>query len=377
MKKILSSVISSILGAAIVMAVAVGSSWFVNWNVKTWFNSWGKSKTSVDNSGNEQGDSYTENLIVTSISENGIMPLSIMTYSTENDYYSDIVQGATKITATVSPIATEARDFTWLAEWSDPSSEWASGKNVFDYLVFTSTTWSADARTSAYVEVIQPFGEQIIITCSYDNDPTICASCTADYLKRVENAAVYADIVMNGEVTLHSLEALYTVGTIKGTITPKYLYAELSAEAKAYLTPWARGSSSYIDTWSDLSNGDSSILQLGVYGYRGEGKKDLTQPDCDYRFDVNYFVCDSSDNYFVNQYLQANADTYLQAAFIDCARTTSNNLRAVVEYTYSYGDISFDGIAYSEYVSMSPDWFYSDLFAVNGLGVDKDTILFY
>ena len=44
MKKIISSAISLILAAALIIAVWIGSSGFKNWKVKTWFNGWGKDK---------------------------------------------------------------------------------------------------------------------------------------------------------------------------------------------------------------------------------------------------------------------------------------------------------------------------------------------
>ena len=354
----------------------VGGKWFKNRYVKTWFNSWGQNKQ--DNSDNEHNGNYTENLVVNLVNDCELMPLSVMAYSADNDNYADYAQNSTKITASVAPITTEARDFTWSAEWANPSSDWATGKNVSDYLSFTSTTWSADARTNAYVKVNQPFGEQIIITCSYDKDPTISASCTADYLKRVESATVNADVVMNGEVTLHSIDVVYTTGTIKGTITPVCLYAQLSDDAYNLLQPWRSGNISYMDSWDDAANGDSTFKQTGICGYMDEGRKDLTDPDCDCRFDVDYFISDGSDNYFVDHCYKTQADKYIQAAFIKCAERTQNNLRAVVEYTYTYGDIwNSDEVAYSEYVSMDPDWFHSDLLSVNGLGVDKDSILFF
>ena len=42
MKKAVSVIVALFVAAALVIAVGIGSSWFKNWKVKTWFNDWGK-----------------------------------------------------------------------------------------------------------------------------------------------------------------------------------------------------------------------------------------------------------------------------------------------------------------------------------------------
>ncbi len=45
MKKVLSGVLSLLFCAALVIVIGVGSSWFTNFNIRTWFDSWGKGGT--------------------------------------------------------------------------------------------------------------------------------------------------------------------------------------------------------------------------------------------------------------------------------------------------------------------------------------------
>ena len=88
--------------------------------------------------------------------------------------------GSVVLNATVSPVGAEAAGLTWSAAWKNPSSTFAKA-NV-DLTKFVRLTPNG---TSCTVELVAPFGEQIVITVASNVDPNVKASCTVDYLQKI------------------------------------------------------------------------------------------------------------------------------------------------------------------------------------------------
>ena len=95
------------------------------------------------------------------------------------------------ITATVKPdnFATNT-GVNWELTWSDPESEWATGKSVTDYV--TATPSGAGYLESKIVNVTcaQAFGEQVLLTATAKEKPEISAVCTIDYVQRLNETDV-------------------------------------------------------------------------------------------------------------------------------------------------------------------------------------------
>lgn len=116
------------------------------------------------------------------------------------------------LTATVYPESAIDKTVTWSAAFADPSSAWASGKNVYDYISVKPTS---DGALTAVVSAFQPFGEQIIISVVCRANAKVKASCTVDYGKRLaNNITIKADInninlihqdAVSDSTTVHSL----------------------------------------------------------------------------------------------------------------------------------------------------------------------------
>ena len=90
--------------------------------------------------------------------------------------------GSVVLHATVSPVGAEAAGLTWSAAWKNPSSTFAASNA--DPTKFVRLTPNG---TSCTVELIAPFGEQIVITVASNADPSVKASCTVDYLQKITN----------------------------------------------------------------------------------------------------------------------------------------------------------------------------------------------
>lgn len=86
-----------------------------------------------------------------------------------------------KLTATVKPDSAADKSVDWAVVFVNPSSEWASGKTVTDYVTVTP---SSDGSTTATVKCLQPFGEQVKITVTSRMNKEATASCTVDFAAR-------------------------------------------------------------------------------------------------------------------------------------------------------------------------------------------------
>lgn len=182
-------IIVLILTAGIVLACGIGSSWFTNKDFKTWFNGWGQNKpiegdipgnddntdNTTDGSGNaviSDGESYGVTLLSAKLPRsayeaNGIDPQADTAFT---------------LTATVEPANADNKKVTYSISWKNPSSTWAEGKNISDYLTLSQ---SADGGLTATLTCKKAFGEQAIVTVTSQAVATVNATITVDYRKKL------------------------------------------------------------------------------------------------------------------------------------------------------------------------------------------------
>ena len=86
------------------------------------------------------------------------------------------------LTATVKPDSAADKTVDWAVAFVNPSSEWATGKTVTDYVTVTP---SSDGSTTATVKCLRPFGEQIKVTVTSRTNANATASCTVDFSARL------------------------------------------------------------------------------------------------------------------------------------------------------------------------------------------------
>lgn len=93
---------------------------------------------------------------------------------------------AYNITATVSPSDAVNQKLNWAMEWSNPTSTWANGKSVNDYITMTID----ESTKVATVSCKGPFGTQVIVKASAQENASISATCTLDYSQKVTSASL-------------------------------------------------------------------------------------------------------------------------------------------------------------------------------------------
>ncbi len=92
-----------------------------------------------------------------------------------------IADSAYTITATLTPADAENKKVTYTAAWSNPSSSWATGKNVSDYVTITQET---DGALKATLTCKQAFGEKIVVTCKSQANTSATATADLHYKQR-------------------------------------------------------------------------------------------------------------------------------------------------------------------------------------------------
>lgn len=177
MKNLLKTIIVIFLIAA---TAVIG--WFSygyrNWSLDEWKQVWSETIQENPTNDNTQEDQSEDN-----ISE------SAMSLSMTSSGNKEVV-----VQATVTPENAANKEVDWSLQWNEPSSEWANGKDVNDYVFVLP---SSDGSTTATVSATKPFGEKIILKCTSRDNANVFATCTLDYAKKVSSI----DIVIknNGE----------------------------------------------------------------------------------------------------------------------------------------------------------------------------------
>lgn len=89
-----------------------------------------------------------------------------------------------KLTATITPDHATKKDLNWSIAFKNPSSEWASGKKLSEYV-----TLSSDQNT-ATIKMLKRFSEQVIVTATATDYTRVSASCTVDCKKILLSSSV-------------------------------------------------------------------------------------------------------------------------------------------------------------------------------------------
>lgn len=82
-----------------------------------------------------------------------------------------------KLNATITPDHATKKDLNWSIAFKNPSSSWANGKNLNEYVTMTSD------QNTATIKMLKRFSEQIIVTAAATDYTGVSASCTVDCKK--------------------------------------------------------------------------------------------------------------------------------------------------------------------------------------------------
>lgn len=155
---------------------------------------------------------------------------------------SPLAESAVTLTATITPNDATYQQVDWTAEFAS-NSGWASGKNVSEYVTVTP---SSDGALTATAECKKAFGEQIVITVTSRRNSEAHASCTCNYVKRVESVDLklmkgrnITTTLALGDGSTYTPAATpnFSVGTVTPQVTTDYVL-ELNGNY------WSKGNTS-------------------------------------------------------------------------------------------------------------------------------------
>lgn len=141
-------------------------------------------------------ESLDSNIVITSQESDGTMTLSVMRAP---EHTVDNGSETLTITATVFPDnSADNTGLDWRMAFKTPTSAWATGKTLSDYMTLTPSGDDVAGSKTVSVKCLKPFGEQIVITATSQDNPEVTASCTADFAQRVESATLkFGDLNVN------------------------------------------------------------------------------------------------------------------------------------------------------------------------------------
>lgn len=187
------------------------------------FTNWDKFKT--DEEQQEQTEETANGGAVIGEGEsNGVKMMSAKIATADYDEYgiSPMAETAYQLSAVLEPSDAYNRAVDWVVAFVNPSSAWATGKTVTDYVTVTPTS---DGALTANVECLKAFGEQIKVTVTSRENNEATADCMVDYVKRLTGATVSVNggstIVCSTDGTDYTvtLNETYSDGTIESTTT--------------------------------------------------------------------------------------------------------------------------------------------------------------
>ena len=165
-KNLLSTLIVIVLITATV-AIGFFSSGFRNWTKEDWENVWNDTFEDPTPEQDDGSDPVEESAI--------------------NLNMSTSAEGSVVVTATITPATASNKKVDWSLSWKNPSSIWANGKTVSDYVTITP---SSDGSLTATISCIKEFSEQIIVTVVSRANENASATCNVDYVKRIKSTGL-------------------------------------------------------------------------------------------------------------------------------------------------------------------------------------------
>ena len=228
--------------------------------------------------------------------------VSLAEYETHN--IASGVDSAQILKATVKPDndATNSA-VTWSIAWKNPSSEWATGKQISQYLTLQFGESVTESKTCT-VTCLQAFGEQAVITVTSKEYPTIQKTVPVDYVQKVTDytlkfGSVSCVFGRSTDVTLELGEA----GTPTGGLP------QVSVSASDTYTRAA----DYTVTYSLAAPTDNAeqvfVKGTGLYGNKTVGflKEKANQQGTE-KFDFSTYDVQNKGLYFGTKFMNENME---------------------------------------------------------------------
>lgn len=187
MSKISKTIANILCGVLCVGAVAgAGAALYMGGKNNGWFDEYKKPDT--EQSQIDSGENETVDGMViapeTTVNQMRVMARTLSASDYGNYGVSAQAENAYTLTAEVFPDYASDKSLNWSVSWLNPSSAWADGKTVTDYVTITPTT---DGALTAVCACLQDFGEPVILMVSSRSNPEVCGLTTVHYYQRIKS----------------------------------------------------------------------------------------------------------------------------------------------------------------------------------------------
>ena len=295
----------------------------------------------------EEEPSNVADSFILSKQEEGV---ALLSESIKEEYFSKYgvsptAEAAYTVTAVVLP-ADANQNVSWNLAWKNPSSSWANGKDVEDYV---DIVLSDDTKT-ATISCKQPFGEQIKVTVVSVENNSAKANLTLDYAQKVTDMALnIGNVVVNlGDVTPITYELSSTSTSMGGLVSTKAtmgsvytLKEDLTYDVQLIYykdsdgNPTSLKLSGYLPSGTYLSNA-VGVNQYGkeiYYDYEHDIKNwliikrtgDVSFDDISKEELIRYFSdITEADMYEIQLTVKGKYNTYTYTSKITCTGYTNN-----------------------------------------------------
>ena len=272
----------------------------------------------------EQAEEQADNggAIINAPVENGVKLMSakipVAEYAANG--VSAQAETAYTLTATITPADAANKTVDWSVAFVNPSSSWANGKKVTDYVTVTPTS---DGALTATVECKQAFGEQIKVTVTSNDNPEKSASCTVDYSQKVTGVSVSIgdiDFVENGD-TVYPFELAVGVRGAGGDVILNFEKSTVYTIADTF-------------TYSF----DDSLFDREKYMQVGVMPSDLT---------VNYSV--------LGEALETASEGSSASLYFDCMSSSQSSFGSQFSVTINSLPMTFVPLGSSPFALMRPE----------------------
>lgn len=318
----------------------------------------------TDNGQNtEQNGTNTETILaggmqVGESTHNGIQLMSAKLSDSEFATYGVAATAETAITvnATISPGDAANQGIDWSVAWTNPQSSFASGKDVNDYV-----TLNASGK-SATVACLQPFGQQITLMATSQDNPALSATCKLEYAQKVTAATLnIGNIAVNiGGVTNVKYEISPSVTGPGGVISCNVTTSDVYTIAEGFTKSVTFDMGADTNTWFRVNGSFPTGMAVSDNDVTNWFGKSLY---FDYQHDIcNWFIMQRSDDiHFKNLSTAQIAEYFSNITHPNIATVTLTLTGAHNTYTYS------SQLVCTEYTNNTP---------VNALSLDMDSYVF-
>lgn len=386
-----------ILALIIALVAAIGSYGFTQKDFKKWFNGWGKgNETLQPDDPDTTGDGSGENMVLTPGEEKGLRLMTARIAPADYEANGISAQAETAYVFSVTGYdenhSSEEvyQEFEFTAAFNNPSSEWATGKNVTEYINLNVTS-----EKSATVTCLQAFEEPVTVKAKSKNSDAF-ATRQCDYVSRVTRAAIapsgYNLIIpyslnVNSTYVCSQAAITYGVGTVRGNVIIDNLEFKFTdSKTDSFSASSCANTFIAINNSIYFSNVKQNLVKVAVTDFQNQimvdginfdnllesslkgteltTETEILKGNLGSKFLIGQLfmpnTCNTSekrDTFFRN--LGTRFQMYFGYCLADVAKTKNNRLPMVYNLTWHY---DYNGTTYSS--SSTSQGFYLDLSSV-------------